>query len=107
MSAARLREAAALLRERAGAARAGRWIVAGDPAFVVSPRNEWEAPVTRCHGSLEEGNHANAAYIAMMHPPLAEAFADWLDLAADDHDAGCPSDCPATRVADEILGGDR
>ena len=34
------------------------------------------------------------------------AVADWLDLAADDHDAGCPSDCPATRVADEILGGE-
>ena len=35
------------------------------------------------------------------------AIADWLDLAADDHDAGCPSDCPATRVADAILGGER
>ena len=28
-----------------------------------------------------------------------------LTLAADDHDAGCPSDCPATRAADKILGG--
>lgn len=30
------------------------------------------------------------------------AMADWLDVTAYYH-AGCPSDCPATRVADEIL----
>ena len=40
-------------------------------------------------------------------PGVALALADWLDLAADDHDAGCPSDCPATRAADAILGGER
>ena len=67
MSAARFREAAALLRREAQAVR-------------------------RAYGPRE-------------HIDLA--LADWLDLAADDHDAGCPSDCPATRVADAILDGGR
>ena len=67
MSVDRFREAAALLRERAGTVRRPY------------------APEDR----------------------IDLALADWLDLAADDHDARCPGDCPATRAVDAILGGDR
>lgn len=102
MSAARLREAAALLRERAEETHDGPWDhvvgASGDCSWVERRNIE---TVVRTH------DIGTSAYIAMMHPPVAKAFADWLDLAADDHDAGCPSDCPASRVADAILGADR
>ena len=102
MSAGRLREAAALLRERVSKATLGPWdhvVGAGGDIAWVERRNIETVFATHDIGT--------SAYIAAMHPPVALALADWLDLAADDHDAGCPSDCPATRVADAILEGDR
>ena len=102
MSAARLEEAAKVLRERAEETHDGPWDhvvgASGDCAWVER-RNIETVVETRDIGT--------SAYIAMMQPPVALALADWLDLAADDHDAGCPSDCPATRVADAILDGGR
>ena len=100
MSAGRLREAAALLRRRAKAATPGTWEVVGGGEYVQGPG----IPVG---GGISGVTTTDAEHIAMMQPPVALALADWLDLAADDHDAGCPSDCPATRVVDAILGGDR
>ena len=98
----RLTSAAKLLRERAEEIHDGPWDhvvgACGDHSWVER-RNIETIVETRDIGT--------SAYIAMMHPPVAKALADWLDLAADDHDAGCPSDCPATRVVDAILGGDR
>ena len=93
MSADRFREAAELLRER---------------AENIDPSAGWSFSDG---GARDDGTRpADSAlieFITMMHPTVAVALADWLDLAADDHDAGCPSDCPATRVADAILGGDQ
>ena len=93
MSADRFREAAALLRGRAES---------------IDPSAGWSF---NDGGTRDDGTRpadsALIGFITMMSPATAKAFADWLDLAADDHDAGCPSDCPATRAVDEILGGDR
>ena len=90
---ATLREAAEVLRERAA---------------KVDPSTGWSFSDggARDDGT-QPGDSALIEFITMMSPPFALAVADWLDLAADDHDAGCPTDCPATRAADDILGGER
>lgn len=118
MSASRLREAAALMRERAEAARAGRWSIATssltpDGHLVVA---EWEhAPkrVATCSGSLPEGNLLNAEHIASWHPAVALAVADWLDHEAQiaDEDAADGYSMgpryPGLLVANAYLGSDR
>lgn len=80
MSAETLRRAAALMRERAEAARAGRWYAQGTDVLAA-----WETPrfITSCDGSaVPEGNVANAAHIASMGPGVASALATLLeDLA--------------------------
>ena len=113
MSADRLREAAALLRERAGEATPGQWeAVEGDY------RDDW--PIRGAGGgylctSPDDGvrgghDEEDAHYIVMMHPPVALALADWLDAeAATATPRGLdPHVGPAAlAVADEILGSDR
>ena len=98
MSAEVLRRAAALMRERAEAARAGLWLVhpselVADASLVVA---DWEhAPrrVAICSGSLAEGNQANAEHIASWHPGMALMVADWLDTAGADLWAHGPLHC--------------
>lgn len=82
MSAEVLRRAASLMRERAEAARAGRWFQEGDEV-----RANWTLvrQVATCHGSIDIGNVANAAHIASWHPAVALAVADWLDAVAAVH----------------------
>ena len=93
MSADRFREAAALLRERAEVEPILR---DGDPYYEVTYMPDG-TPITEM-----------GAFERVLTPDVAKAFAEWLDHAADDHDAGeCPSDCPASRVVDEILDGGR
>lgn len=82
MSAEILREAAALMRSRAEAARAGNWrtepsALAPETTLVVA---EWSdlRRVATCSGSLPEGNAANAEHIAAADPPFMLAVADWL-----------------------------
>ena len=112
MSAELLLEAAALMRERAGAARAGNWrtepsAITPDVTLVVA---EWETDLRRvatCSGSLPEGNYVNAQHIASWHPAVALAVADLLDRAADDHDeTPCPAIDAALAVARAYLGRD-
>jgi hypothetical protein len=81
VSAETLRRAAALMRERAEAARAGRWLADGSELFA-----DWEDSryIGVCDGSLAEGNVANAEHIASWHPAVALAVADWLDAQAAD-----------------------
>ena len=83
MSAETLRRAAALMRERAEGARAGRWFAEGDEV-----RADWTLvrQVATCHGSIDQGNRANAAHIASWSPPVALAVADWLDAEAELHE---------------------
>lgn len=77
MSAGLLREAAAVLRERAEAATPGPWGIGidDDPRTVssVDPYN-WIADTS---GNPNE--YMDAAYIATMHPDVGLALADWLD----------------------------
>lgn len=80
MSAAVLREAAALMRERAEAARAGRWAADGDE--VVARWSLGDVDVATCRGSIDEGNEINAEHIASWDPAVALAVADWLDAEA-------------------------
>lgn len=81
MSADILRRAAVLMRERAEAARAGRWVADGQ---IVTANWEHEPrAVVYCDGSpIREGNVANAAHIAGMDPAVARAVADWLEATA-------------------------
>lgn len=98
MSAARLREAARVLRRHALDARGGKWFSDG-PAVKA----DWSfAPhdVAHCDGSLPSGNALNATYIALMGPRLGIALADWLDAAGADLWAhgplcSCAGGCPA------------
>lgn len=105
MSAARLREAAKVLRERAEAAMPGPWFLDRDGAAGVYTEPD---PTPTSKDIAWSHSLGVEAYIAMMHPPVALALADWLDAEAQGqgHDAGCPSTCLATRVADAILGGE-
>ena len=74
----------------------------GDTAWVERRHTETIA---------EPANVATSAYIAMMHPPLALALADWLDAAARDEEGGAGRGGQGDRyplaVADAILGGER
>lgn len=123
MSAAgRLREAAALLRKRAEAATPGPWqrsthygykIVGPLPRHAtvghVDPLSSASRP-DRLSAVIESTNGSNGDYIALMHPGVTLALADWLDAEAatatprglDPH-----SGPAAVAVADAILGGDR
>jgi hypothetical protein len=88
MTAEVLREAAALMRERAEAARAGRWgRTESTPGgtLVVADRAAGPVRVASCTGSLPEGNEANATHIASWHPAVALAVADWLEDIAERH----------------------
>lgn len=82
-----LRRAAALMRERAEAARAGAWraeeskMTEGAHVIVA----EWASGprrVATCAGSLPEGNALNAEHIASWHPAVALAVAVLLDNEA-------------------------
>jgi hypothetical protein len=118
MSADRLREAAALLRERAESASEfvpGRWDIYREPGLghVVTNDDGWV-----CVVGDNEGDRELTAYIATMSPPVALALADWLDFVAEGRvalDAVSAEDSPsvlfrdterhALTVADAILGG--
>lgn len=76
MSAALLRRAAAKLREHAEAASKGNWDESGTELYAAS--GGWVGETS----GAEPEDEANARYVAMMHPPVALALADWLDDAA-------------------------
>jgi hypothetical protein len=88
MSADRLREAARLMRNRAGAAtqaewwfpylvpdskgaKRGEWIVDSHPRFICSTHDD------------SAKSFADADHIASWHPAVALAVADWLEQWAD------------------------
>ena len=92
-----LREAAKVLRERAGMTHAAHTQQVGEVAKVTY---------------LLEWDGTPVAERSVMHPGVALALADWLDAEAQDqsHDPsehdGSPSG-HALRVAEAILGGAR
>ena len=101
----RLRAAATRLREVSGAATPGPWEACeGDPnAFGFRPSVIFMAE--RGHDAAEIENSGDAAYIAMMHPPVALALADWLTKEATLSEGFTPR--AALAVADAVLGGEQ
>lgn len=89
MSAARLREAARLMRARAEAATPGPWCVMSEDEkmFVTTgPTGRDVAEVYEWSTGL-----GNPEHIAAMRPAVALAVADWLDRAADEE--WCCDEC--------------
>lgn len=125
MSAARLREAAGLMRERAEAATGDQWaewhMLDDGRAEVFVPNGTMDTETVfefKDHMDCEEcarPSEADVLHIASWHPTVALAVADWLDHAADiwsdDDDEVKVCDCPycqgmplALVVADAYLG---
>lgn len=120
--AAQLRAAANLLRESALNARRvlpEPWTISRGPTDgggVIYAENGWIVADRSCD---EPDDSVDLPYIALMHPGVGEALADWLDTAAAAYDNGdcshchCPhcrdTDCaciaPALAVARALLGG--
>ena len=93
--AAYLRTAAAALRERAASATPGLWghMCLGSEGCLVlrrsgTIRERGRGRVARFGQKDWQADHADAAYVAMMAPPVADALADWLDAAAQAWDEG-------------------
>jgi hypothetical protein len=88
----RLHQAATKIRGTASAAAPGPW-THDDTGVWVTDRLDADglaqpaadAEVAGCYGSRQEHD---AAYIALMSPPVALAVADWLDATAADKTAG-------------------
>jgi len=93
MSAAVLREAAALMRERAEAAASNLGQPATDP-------NTWRGIGTGYREPIKE-------HIASWHPAVALAVADWLDLMTQPGRGDDPDEWDAAHaVARAYLGGE-
>jgi hypothetical protein len=88
MSAAELRKAAETLRELAGAATSGEWCALPGASNVWHfPETGDGRPVVVAPGNGSQGHHVrqeDAAYIAIVHPGVGLALADWLDTAGAD-----------------------
>lgn len=102
MTAARLREAAKVLRERAKAATPGPWWNGVSLGNVVFSSTGLDDDIAVTEGF---GKRADAAYIALVHPLVGLALADWLD------DEACRIEMTGVRLfespmrlADLILG---
>src|SRR5262245_30580428 len=85
MSTELLRRAATRLREHAQAATPGPWdnLDDGDRLVHLDDNDGFEHVIDE-----PISNAANAAYVALMHPPVALALADLLDEIADFNGAG-------------------
>lgn len=112
MSAQKLRDAAKVLRERAGATEPGPWEVRRGGLIArasTSPRLVWP-PHASADGQYwedeRERNDATATYIATVHPGVALALADWLDDTATEVASGATYSQDALRLADLILGAE-
>ena len=114
VSAEVLREAAALMRERAEAASPSPWSRHRFFWKVGSTRGlpdeywvsiEDSEGVLACMPEEASASKPNAEYIASWHPAVALAVADWLDLCAEHHDElPCPAMDHAATVARAYLG---
>ena len=120
-----LRAAATNLREAATAATPGPWTwnrwhsddckpACNDPACflmivgsskygVVGDTNTDKPEVFYVERSVQERGEGDAQYIALMHPGVGTALADWLDSAAEDAEQIGP-DPHALAVARSVLG---
>lgn len=104
MTAELLREAAALMRERAEAATgmAHRWVALGG-SVAVGRVFCGQVMVAKTDETLG-GAPFNAEHIASWHPAVALAVADWLDSAASGYVEAEPLIDAALVVARAYLG---
>jgi hypothetical protein len=80
MSVDLLRRAAVVLREHAEAAsHAEDWTNDGWEIYDGPVGTTWIAET--CAGDLQQDT-ANGSYITLLHPPVALALSEWLDVAA-------------------------
>jgi len=89
VSAELLREAAALIRQRAEAATPGRWERDGGWSVTAPSPVGWVGP----HVIVDTATRNDAEHIAgIANPAVALAVADWLDATAAEHesDSGNP-----------------
>ena len=116
MSAQRLRDAAEVLRELAGATEPGPWEVRRGGLIArasTSPRLVWPSHASADGQYWEdqrERNYATAAFIATMHPGVALALAQVLESLAFDREVNDEIDgrtwSELLAVADLILGAE-
>lgn len=101
-----LRRAASVLRERAGNATPGPWEHVIERAHLRHHDRSRIAGIERFREYRNDvdlgADHDTAAYIAMMHPPVALALADWLDDEAV-RGLGRPDNVAAYAVARAVL----
>lgn len=93
-----LRTAASALRQLAASATPGPWqhMCLGSEGCLVlrehgTIRERGKGRVARFGQKDWKADHADAGYVAMMAPPVAEALAAWLEVKAanpGDHDYG-------------------
>jgi len=89
--AALLRQAAALIRERAGLVPPSPWFIHGRQVTTHDG----------CNVISDSGRPERTQYIASMHPAVALAVADWLESEAHLEFADVPD--PALAVARAVL----
>jgi hypothetical protein len=101
-----LRRAASLLRDRATAATPGPWehvIDRGSLHHRDRSRLKGIERFREYRNDVDLGaDHDTAAYIALVHPPVALALADWLDDEAA-RGLGRPDNLAAYAVARAVL----
>ena len=101
-----LRRAASVLRERAGNATPGPWEHVIERGSLQHKDRSRLAGVERFReyrNDIDLGfDHDTAAYIALVHPPVALALADWLDDEAV-RGLGRPDNVAAYAVARAVL----
>jgi hypothetical protein len=91
-----LRFAAKLLRERADAATPGPWqhmCLGSEGCLVLRATGTLRergphGRVARFGQKEWQADHADAEYVATMHPGVARALADWLDRTVTDDEYG-------------------
>jgi hypothetical protein len=107
-----LRQAAAKLREYAGMLELGDvhgpWVVHAGPTGYPQSVCNVGAPVLICNTfTSPKAVPAEANWIALMHPGVGLALADWLDQAAKVQDAIEQDAAHAWRGSDDLEARDR
>lgn len=104
MSADLLRRAAAKLRDAANAAQPAPWRATAPDPFGQSTVQAGSGYDIARNYEEPACDAADAEYIALIHPPVALALAEWMELYAwlRDEGANVPMNC-ASKVARAIL----
>jgi hypothetical protein len=105
-----LRQAAQVLRDRAGEATSGPWSASEDTEHGFRVGTADGAAWVAWTGSADDEpdqSRADARWISLMHPGLAGPLADWLEHAAKAHDATVQAAHDNWRGSDDTEARDR